>query len=96
MSNWKRLSITLGITYVLVGEVLVFRSVQRKRDLAETLAWMDQTYNPHDGGVNFGRGHGSISWKIETGTFTGKKGFVRLSGCKIYAQCTGIRDFCDC
>lgn len=33
-------------------------AIQRRRDLKETLAWIDQTYNPHDGGDILGHGHG--------------------------------------
>jgi len=61
MSNWKRIVVALGVVAVGVAAVVIFRSVQRNRDLAETLLWMDQTYNPHVGGDNFGQGHG---WEI--------------------------------
>jgi len=44
-----------------IGLVFGYRSYTRHRDLKETLVWIDQTYNPHDGGDNFGRGHG---WEI--------------------------------
>lgn len=33
-------------------------SKQQGPSLSDTLTWMDQTYNPHDGGPNLGRGHG--------------------------------------
>jgi len=35
-----------------------YRAFERHRDLSETLAWIDQTYNPHEGGDNWGQGHG--------------------------------------
>jgi hypothetical protein len=88
MSNWKRVVVALGVVVAGVAAVVVFRSVQRNRDLAETLLWMDQTYNPHDGGDNLGHGHG---WEIhylrkgqvEEITENFKMTFARLGGCKI-------------
>jgi hypothetical protein len=58
MSKWKWVVLGLGVAVVCLAAVLVLRSIQRNRDLAETLLWIDQTYNPHDGGENYGRGHG--------------------------------------
>jgi hypothetical protein len=88
MSNWKWFVFALGIIVVCVFAFTTFRSVQRKRDLAETLLWMDQTYNPHEGGGNFGQGHG---WEIhylrrgqeEQVTEKFKTTFARLGGCNI-------------
>jgi hypothetical protein len=88
MSKWKWFVLSLGVVAVCIAAVLVFRSIQRNRDLAETLLWMDQTYNPHDGGDNFGQGHG---WEIhylrkgqvEEVTENFKMTFVRLGGCNI-------------
>jgi hypothetical protein len=43
--------------YLLKGAVVFgYRAYSRHRDLAETLQWMDLTYNPHEGGENYGRG----------------------------------------
>jgi len=86
MSSWKRVLLALGV--VGVAAVMAFHSVQRNRDLAETLRWIDQTYNPHEGGDNFGQGHG---WEIhylrkaqaEEVTQKFKMTFVRLGGCNI-------------
>jgi hypothetical protein len=44
---------------------------------------MDQTYNPHDGGHNFGKGHGSVIASTDTGEITIRVSFVRMGGCKI-------------
>lgn len=33
-------------------------SKEQTPSLKDTLAWMDQTYNPHDGGANLGQGRG--------------------------------------
>lgn len=55
---------TLFIALLLcacIGGLFGYRTYSRHRDLKETLLWMDQTYNPHEGGDNFGRGHG---WEI--------------------------------
>jgi hypothetical protein len=68
--------------------VVIFRSAQHNRDLAETLAWVDQTYNPHQGGDNFGQGYG---WEIHYGgrdqeervTEKFKMTFTRLGACNI-------------
>jgi hypothetical protein len=81
--TWKWFAFGLGFIAIGVAAIAHLPSVQRKRDLAETLAWMDQTYNPHDDGENLGQGHGSIALKAETGTLKVKMSFVRLGGCKI-------------
>src|SRR6266852_8985797 len=47
------------IIALCVGAFFGYRSYSRHRDLTETLQWMEQTYNPHDGGENYGRGHGA-------------------------------------
>lgn len=39
----------------------VYRAIAKRRDLKETLLWIDQTYNPHEGADNLGQGHG---WEI--------------------------------
>jgi len=87
MNNWKLL-LGLGLAVACVATVIIFRSVQRNRDLAETLLWMDQTYNPHEGGDNLGQGHG---WEVhypqkghaEEVTEEFKMTFTRLGGCNI-------------
>lgn len=54
-----RHSIWGAILLALIGaSFLAYRVYSRKQDLAETLAWMDRTYNPHEGGENLGKGHG--------------------------------------
>jgi hypothetical protein len=88
VSNWKGAFILLGIVATGIAAVMVFRSVQRNRDLAETLLWMDQTYNPQEGGDNVGKGHG---WEIhyvrrgqtEEVTQKFKTTFARLGRCNI-------------
>lgn len=78
----------MGAVVVSGATVLIFRSLQRSRDLDETLLWVDQTYNPHEGGDNFGRGHG---WEIhylrkgqeEEVTQKFKMTLDRLGGCNI-------------
>src|ERR1700675_4642228 len=61
MNRWKWVVLGLAVTAVCVVAAVIVRSIQRNRDLAETLLWMDQTYNPHEGGDNLGQGHG---WEI--------------------------------
>jgi hypothetical protein len=88
MSTWKWVGLSFGIVAACAAAVSVFRSVQRNRDLSETLLWMDQTYNPHEGGDNFGHGHG---WEIhyllkgqrEEVTQKFRMSFTRLGGCNI-------------
>jgi hypothetical protein len=48
----------VGLCAIGIITFFAVRKFQRDRDLAETLQWMDQTYNPHDGGENYGQGHG--------------------------------------
>jgi len=38
------------------------------RDRSETLLWMDQTYNPHEGGDNSGLGHGWETHYLQKGS----------------------------
>jgi len=49
VKNWRRFVLWVGLIVVCVATIIIVRSVQRHRDLAETLLWMDKTYNPHDG-----------------------------------------------
>ena len=51
----------LPIVILGIGFFLVHRSIAKRRDLKETLLWIDQTYNPHEGGDNLSQGHG---WEI--------------------------------
>lgn len=53
-----KLPIAFSLIVLIVAAVFGYRAYSHYRDLTETLQWMDQTYNPHDGGENFGRGHG--------------------------------------
>jgi hypothetical protein len=54
----KRFALLLALVIVVAGSFFAYRAIAKHRDLKETLAWMEQTYNPHDGGENYGRGHG--------------------------------------
>jgi hypothetical protein len=54
----KRLALPLAVVLVTMGSLFAYRVVAKHRDLNETMQWMDQTYNPHEGGENYGRGHG--------------------------------------
>src|SRR5215469_8970519 len=87
--NWRRFVLWVGLIVVCVATIIIVRSVQRHRDLAETLLWMDQTYNPHDGGHNLSRGHGAVFHSTDAGELN-KMSFVRLGGCKI-----AIKEFWD-
>jgi len=88
MSAWKLVILSVGIIAVSIAAVMIFRHTQRNRDLTETLQWMDQTYNPHDGGDNLGQGHG---WEIhylrkgqtEEVTEKFKMSFTRVGDCNI-------------
>jgi hypothetical protein len=58
MGLMKRLALPLAVVLVAMGSLFAYRVVAKHRDLNETMLWMDQTYNPHEGGENYGRGHG--------------------------------------
>jgi hypothetical protein len=66
MTTWKWAAGGVALFVLGVLAAVLVRSVERGRDLAETLLWMDQTYNPHDGGENYGRGHGKQVHSLET------------------------------
>ncbi len=61
MKSWKPIAVSFAVIILGVGSFLAYRAIAMRRDLRETLLWMDQTYNPHEGGDNFGQGHG---WEI--------------------------------
>jgi hypothetical protein len=67
MSVWKWVAAGFALSAISILAAIGFRSFQRRRDLAETLQWMDQTYNPHEGAENLGQGHG---WEIHYVTNT--------------------------
>lgn len=51
----------LAVIAAGIGSFFAYRTISKRRDLHETLSWMDQTYNPHEGGDNLGHGRG---WEI--------------------------------
>jgi hypothetical protein len=55
----KRVALLLVAVAVVVGPFFAYRAFAKHRDLKETLLWMDQTYNRHEGGENYGHGHGN-------------------------------------
>jgi hypothetical protein len=61
MKWWKQIAFFVAVIVIGVGSFYAYRAITKQRDLRETLLWMDQTYNPHEGGDNFGQGHG---WEI--------------------------------
>lgn len=65
----KRAALLLVVVVAVIGGFFANRAIVKHRDLKETLLWMDQTYNPHEGGENYGRGHGN-----ETHYLRGKDG----------------------
>ncbi len=54
MKWWKRIALSLAVIIFELGSFLAYRAIAKHRDLQETLLWMDQTYNPHEGGDNLG------------------------------------------
>jgi hypothetical protein len=54
----KRVIALAGGIIVTVIAAIAYPAIQRRRDLSETLTWIDQTYNPHEGGDILGQGHG--------------------------------------
>jgi hypothetical protein len=64
----KRVALVLAVVALGIGFFLAFRAYSRYRDLAETLQWMEQTYNPHEGDETFGLGHGNETHYLENNT----------------------------
>jgi hypothetical protein len=89
MKQWKRPTLLLAAVLVAVGLFLAYRAVAKYRDLQETLSWMDQTYNPHEGGDNLGQGHGWEIHYLQKGNLSEEvteefnTTFKRDGGCKI-------------
>lgn len=65
MKWWKWIALFLIVVIFGFGSLFLYRVIARHRDLSETLQWMAQTYNPHDGGPNYGRGHGNETHYLE-------------------------------
>ena len=61
MKWWKAVVLFFIVVVIGVGPFVGYCAIAKRRDLKETLLWIDQTYNPHDGGDNLGQGHG---WEI--------------------------------
>ncbi len=88
MKWWKRVALSFAVIILGLGSFLVYRAIAKHRDLQDTLLWMDRTYNPHEGGDNFGQGHG---WEIhylrkgnsEEVTQKLKQTFTHDGGCNI-------------
>jgi hypothetical protein len=62
---WKQVALCIAVATVGAGSLCVYRSIAKHRDLRETVLWMDQTYNRHDGGENYGLGHGNETHYLE-------------------------------
>lgn len=54
----KMIAVAVLIIILAIIASVAYPAVRRRRDLKETLAWIDQTYNPHEGGDILGHGHG--------------------------------------
>lgn len=50
----KWLALCLAVIILGLGAFVGYRVFAKHRDLQETLSWMDQTYNPHEGGESHG------------------------------------------
>jgi len=61
MKLWKGVVLLVIILVLGVGCFFAYRAIANRHDLKETLLWIDQTYNPHEGADNLGQGHG---WEI--------------------------------
>lgn len=57
LNLWKRFGITVSV-FGIVFFNLNGCANKRDRDFRETMSWITQTYNPHDGGTNYGQGYG--------------------------------------
>jgi hypothetical protein len=51
-----KLGVALLVVALCGAAFFGYHAYSRHRDLAETLQWMDLTYNPHEGGDNLGQG----------------------------------------
>jgi len=58
MEMKRRISVIAVLLVIIAAIILVYPPLQRRRDLNETLQWIDQTYNPPAGGDVFQQGHG--------------------------------------
>lgn len=65
-----RAVLIISLLIVGIASVFAYRAYSRHRDLVETMAWMDQTYNPHEGGENWGSGHGDETHYLRNATQT--------------------------
>jgi hypothetical protein len=63
MKWWKQIAPSAAVVIPGVGSFFAYRAIAERRDLRETLLWMDQTDNPHEGSDNFGQGH---RWEIHS------------------------------
>jgi hypothetical protein len=50
----KWLARSLAVVILGLGVFFAYRAFTKHRELQETLTWMDQTYNPHEGGESHG------------------------------------------
>jgi hypothetical protein len=67
--RWRRwIAISVAVIALGASSFFAYRAYSRHRDLAETLQWMEQTYNPHEGGENLGLGHGDETHYLENST----------------------------
>ncbi len=84
-------------TTALLMVSLIACTTKRNRDLSETLTWMDQTYNPHDGGPNFGRGYGRQTHYLREQVTEAFNETFTYSGCKvtIHSETEPRGDFSD-
>ena len=91
MKWWKRVVLPVAAVILCLGFFFAYRAIANHRDREETLLWMDQTYNPHEGGDNFGQGHG---WEIhylrkgnvEEVTEKFNTTFTRYGGCNVVTR----------
>lgn len=65
MKSWKNIALSIVVIILGICSFFAYRAIARHRDLRETLFWMEQTYNPHDDGANYGRGHGEETHYLE-------------------------------
>ena len=88
-----KLGIVFIVVAVFVGTIFGYRAYSRKRDLAETLMWMSQTYNPReDGWGGQGRAHSECALDCQNlplGIFSTE--ILSYSGCQISTVTTSNR-----
>jgi hypothetical protein len=91
MTRRQRVARPLAVLILGFSSFIGYRAIASYRDLQETLLWIDQTYNPHEGGDNSDQGHGSETLFMQEGnvqrvSMTFKTTLTHDGGCNIVSR----------